>query len=204
MSNRTETKLIKLTDSPGVSPWALAAKNIRTELRDAFPGIKFSVTSDSYSMGCSVDVRWTAGPTEKEVDAVIGDYCNSEFDGMQDLSTYVDKAKHVYGHAKHIGTHRDTKELQDQIEAALKPLIREDEHYMMFRNENIQYRIAHRTSLKAGQRFKGIKRKEGPAVRAAACFSEFYEVELESDKPELPAMQPGQVRRRVPSASNTQ
>jgi hypothetical protein len=45
----------------------LAAKNIRKQLKKAFPGVKFSVISD-YS---SVDVRWEFGPTAKAVDAII-------------------------------------------------------------------------------------------------------------------------------------
>lgn len=56
-----------------------AARNIRTMLKGAFPGVKFSVTSD-YN---SVRVRWTDGPTDAQVTATIG-----RFDiGRADYST---------------------------------------------------------------------------------------------------------------------
>jgi hypothetical protein len=67
------------------SSYALAASNIKKELAAAFPGIKFSTRSKSFSMGDSVDVSWELGPTTKEVDAIIGKYEYGRFDGMQDL-----------------------------------------------------------------------------------------------------------------------
>ena len=45
------------------------AKLIRKELKAAFPGQKFSVRVDRYSLGSSIDVRWTDGPTIKQVEA---------------------------------------------------------------------------------------------------------------------------------------
>jgi hypothetical protein len=66
------------------------AKLIRSDLKAAFPAIKFSVRSNSYANGSSIDVRWTDGPTTKEVDAVVGKYQGASFDGMTDLKSYVD------------------------------------------------------------------------------------------------------------------
>jgi hypothetical protein len=62
------------------------AKLVRAALKKAFPGVKFSVRSDSYAGGASIDVGWTDGPTGKEVDAVIKMYEGGGFDGMQDLA----------------------------------------------------------------------------------------------------------------------
>ena len=45
----------------------LAAANIRTELRRAFPGVKFSVRKSGHG---TVNVRWTDGPTEAELKAL--------------------------------------------------------------------------------------------------------------------------------------
>lgn len=67
---------------------AIAAKSIREELKRKFPGIKFAVTSKSYSGGNSVNVAWDMGPTGKMVDAVIGKYQYGEFDGMEDIYRY--------------------------------------------------------------------------------------------------------------------
>jgi len=66
----------------------LAAKNIRIELSKAFPGQKFSVTSESYSGGDSVDVHWTDGPTDDEVNKIINKYQYGTFDGMEDIYNY--------------------------------------------------------------------------------------------------------------------
>ena len=68
------------------SRWALAAANIRSELAKEFPGQVFTVKSDRFSMGCSVDIGWTDGPTLKEVEAITSKYQTSGFDGMTDRS----------------------------------------------------------------------------------------------------------------------
>lgn len=47
------------------------AKLIRQTLKAKFAGVKFSVRSESFSGGTSVDVKWTDGPTEKAVERAI-------------------------------------------------------------------------------------------------------------------------------------
>ena len=86
---------------------ALAASNIRKELKAKWPGVKFSVRSDNYSMGSSVDVRWTNGPTVREVEAITGKYQYGHFDGMQDLYEYSKGFDDTYGEAKFVQTHRE-------------------------------------------------------------------------------------------------
>jgi len=68
------------------SCWSLGAKNIRIELKRAFPGFKFRVVSDSFSMGCSIDVSWIDGPTESEVGGIVKKYEYGTFDAMTDCS----------------------------------------------------------------------------------------------------------------------
>lgn len=63
---------------------AETAKLVRQALKESFPGVKFSVRSDSYSGGASIDVRWTDGPNAKQVKAVTSDFEGSYFDGMID------------------------------------------------------------------------------------------------------------------------
>jgi hypothetical protein len=43
------------------------AKKIRTALKEKFPATKFSVRSSNYSMGSSISVSWTDGPTVEQV-----------------------------------------------------------------------------------------------------------------------------------------
>jgi hypothetical protein len=64
---------------------AETAKLVRADLKREFPGVKFSVRSDSYSGGASIRVRWTDGPTAPAVDRVVKRYEGSRFDGMTDL-----------------------------------------------------------------------------------------------------------------------
>jgi hypothetical protein len=71
---------------------AETAKLVRAALKKVFPRVKFSVRSSTYSMGASISVRWTDGPSSKAVDKVIEAYAGADFDGMIDLK--YDK-KHV-------------------------------------------------------------------------------------------------------------
>ncbi len=64
---------------------AETAKLIRHDLREAFPGIKFSVRSDTYSGGASIDIRWTDGPRKARVEPITERYQGAGFDGMIDL-----------------------------------------------------------------------------------------------------------------------
>ena len=65
---------------------AETAKLVRKDLKANFPKIKFSVRSDTYSMGASIRVNWDDGPTQDQVDSVICVYESSGFDGMVDLA----------------------------------------------------------------------------------------------------------------------
>lgn len=84
-----ETKYPHLIPSTNaLAGYVLAAKNIRKELAIAFPGVKFSVRGKSYSMGNSIRVEWTDGPTVKQVDKIVDKYSAGTFDGMTDCYNY--------------------------------------------------------------------------------------------------------------------
>jgi hypothetical protein len=61
------------------------AKLIRPILKRNFPATKFSVKSDKYSMGASIDIFWRDGPTTLMVETAIGQFASSTFDGMIDM-----------------------------------------------------------------------------------------------------------------------
>lgn len=63
------------------------AKLVREALKKAFPRVKFSVRSKSYSGGASIDVYWTDGPRTCEVKRITQRFNGADFDGMQDLKT---------------------------------------------------------------------------------------------------------------------
>lgn len=59
-------------------------KKIRIALRAAFSGAKFSVTK----YGGTTYVKWTGGPTEKEVRGIVDYFAGATFDGMTDTMDY--------------------------------------------------------------------------------------------------------------------
>lgn len=67
---------------------AETAALVRQAVKEAFPGVKFSVKSKTYSGGASIGVRWTDGPTGKQVDAIIQVFSGAYFDGMIDYKGY--------------------------------------------------------------------------------------------------------------------
>lgn len=91
-----------------LSPWALAAENIRRELAREFPCHMFRVTSESYTGGSSIDVEWNAGPTVKEIKKITEKYETASFDGMTDcensIATYWNA---VFGGVKYISEKRN-------------------------------------------------------------------------------------------------
>lgn len=65
------------------------AKLVRHALKAAYPTIKFSVRVDRYSMGSSIDVTWTDGPTHAMVQPLLQQCHGSHFDGMIDLKSAI-------------------------------------------------------------------------------------------------------------------
>src|SRR5690606_1470110 len=55
---------------------ATVAKEIRKELKEVFPNVKFSVRSSNYSMGSSIYISWTDLPSVEAVEAVTNKYAN--------------------------------------------------------------------------------------------------------------------------------
>jgi hypothetical protein len=100
-----------------------AAKNIRTELKRAWPGIKFSVTSERFSMGDAIRIKWTDGPTSKQVDDIANKYKAGSFDGMEDIYNYSSTGFNaLFGDAKYISTSRENSDAA--IAAALAVVAR--------------------------------------------------------------------------------
>lgn len=62
------------------------AKLVRRQLKEAFPETKFSVRTDKYAGGASINVSWTDGPTRQAVEAITNNYTSKNFDGMIDMA----------------------------------------------------------------------------------------------------------------------
>jgi len=74
----------KIKNKGKLSSHAAAAAAIKAELTSLYPHIKFSVKSDSFSMGDSVHVNWTDGPTDEEVNNVIKKYQYGSYTDLGD------------------------------------------------------------------------------------------------------------------------
>ncbi len=98
--------LIKQKESK-FTQWSLGAKNIRIELKHVFPKIKFSVKTESYSGGCSINIKWTDGPNERQVKEITSKYQYGHFDGMNDIYEYTDEVwTDIFGGAKYVFENR--------------------------------------------------------------------------------------------------
>jgi len=90
--------------SSDIGDGRFAAKNIRKELKMAWPSVKFSVKS-SYD---SVYLTWSDGPTKQQVETLIEKYNNGGFDSMQDISTYTPTAfTNAFGGARYLSYSRE-------------------------------------------------------------------------------------------------
>lgn len=60
------------------------AKLVRVALKNAFPGVKFSVRMSTGTASAWMNVSWSDGPTDREVSSVTGKYEGRKFNGMTD------------------------------------------------------------------------------------------------------------------------
>lgn len=96
--------LLTPVSKSGKSAIVTAATNIRKELKEAFKGVKFSVTSRH---GSSIDISWTDGPTSEEVNKIARKYKHGYFDGMDDSYHYTrDNFGDVFGSAQYVFCNR--------------------------------------------------------------------------------------------------
>lgn len=105
---RNDETLVTLTQGDDTGSGKLAAKNIRTQLRRAFPGIKFSVRVSGQG---AIDIEWTDGPTSSDVKAITEPYCAGHFDGMEDIyKSSVSPWDRVFGGAQYVFPRRNTSD----------------------------------------------------------------------------------------------
>ncbi len=116
------------------------AKKIRVALKETFPGVKFSVRSQTYSGGSSVNVSWTDLPLREDVEEVVNRFKSGSFDGMTDMyenSGYIENGVRYVG-AKYISCSR---ELSDEYRAEIETYLHANyevskNHYEYYRYMN--------------------------------------------------------------------
>jgi len=98
------------------------AKRIRKALKAHFSGVKFSVKTETYSMGSSVNVSYTDGPALDSVKAIVDHFASYKGDVDHDQEKergYYFKGKHYQG-AKFVKTKRErSPDRKEIIKAAL-------------------------------------------------------------------------------------
>ena len=121
LQRRKEYKDQAKKERTGLMEPAHSAKVLKGLLQGFWPGVKFSVNSDIYSMGCSIGVRYTDGPLKVEVEAVTGLFQYGRFDGMTDCSSSVDVKVPGCGGAKYVHVSREKSAgLKAEIEAIME------------------------------------------------------------------------------------
>jgi hypothetical protein len=102
---------------------AACAAAIRQELKEKYPGVKFSVTSETYSMGNSVSIDWTDGPEYEEVNSIVSGYQYGHFDGMTDCYEYKENRDDSKPSAKYTHTNKHFSESEiERLKAELDKL----------------------------------------------------------------------------------
>lgn len=105
-----------IADTGKLSGYARAAKNMKIELGHTFPGVKFSVRSESFSMGNAVRVEWDNGPSAKTVEGITDKYSYYVDKCTDDNSATAKAVGKVLGQSKYVTTQRNlSSELKEQI-----------------------------------------------------------------------------------------
>jgi hypothetical protein len=108
---KSQYQHLERIDQSKKSSHALGASNIRKELKQVFSGVKFSVTSDSFSGGNSIHIGWTDGPLTEEVETVVNKYEWGTFDSMTDCAGSIDSQFiDLYGGARFVSPSRSVSD----------------------------------------------------------------------------------------------
>lgn len=167
------------------SSHAAAAQQIREKLKAAFPEVKFSVTSDSYSGGNSVHVEWKDGPTTSMVEDISGAYQYGSFDGMTDMYNNTNDRDDI-PQVKYVQEQRTMSDTTKQfIETELKRIW--GDRLQRYEIERRAYQIFARSAIPVGATLKAVEIIDGDEVLT------FERVEIEStERPTPPALKEGQ------------
>jgi len=98
---------------------ALAAQALRAELKKVFPSTKFSVRSQTYTGGDSINVGYElteTSPTPEQVSHIANKYQEGHFDGMQNM--YIQDPDFEGVGAKYVFVQADTSALMERHKEA--------------------------------------------------------------------------------------
>ena len=78
---------------------------IKKILKKEYPHVKFSVCSDNFANGNSVDVSWTDGIPKSAINGFLRQFEQGTFDGMTDCYNYDNHADHPQAKYVHAQRH---------------------------------------------------------------------------------------------------
>lgn len=119
----------------------VVGRNIRTELKRNFPGVKFSVRKESYDC---YRIGWCDGPTTEQVDAIVGKYKTGTFDAYTDYHGSEDNPFSVqFGGVDYIFTN---KEVTDEGRKKVREMF-PDLNEQNFRSYHFENNIVARATI---------------------------------------------------------
>lgn len=144
-----------------LSTAANTAKAIREELKANFAGVKFSVTSENFAGGNSVNISWSDGPTTEQVSNISNKYQYGHFNGMDDIYEYTNDRKDI-PQAKYVS---ESRSMSDEVSAILLPIAeqiyndkseRNDYPYNCRDAQQFLYKIFYHNAIPTGATITGI------------------------------------------------
>jgi hypothetical protein len=139
---------------------ALCARDVKQLLKKEYPTIQFSVRSDNFANGNSVDIGWNLGPTSDEVDKLVSKYQYGHFDGMIDMYEHSNMRDDI-NQAKFVSCQREYK-TDEEIEND-KLSWRDPKRRNLYKEEKTLYHIIGRDLCKAMNiEYKGLSETVPP------------------------------------------
>lgn len=152
-----EERKAKEKANPTHSTAANCAQAIREELKKYFPGVKFTVRSENFSMGNSVNIGWIDGPTADQVTDHTSKYQYGHFNGMEDIYENSNSRDDI-PQAKFVQESRtmgeDTRKV---LEAAAAEAITGEGWEEDRRRQDFIREVWYKTAIKAGAKVTGIE-----------------------------------------------
>lgn len=154
---------------------AQCAAAIRKDLKELFPGVKFSVRSQNYAGGNSIDVDWCDGPTVQEVESHLAKYEKGHFNGMEDIYEYsnlnsdIPQTKYLFCNREMSSETRQN--LSEQAEKIFVSLCEDTRRYLHSVDCFLR-RVFNKVSLKPGE----VGRELVHTDITAGMIEEFYTI----------------------------
>jgi hypothetical protein len=149
--NTTTTETKTMTEA------ARTAQAVRAALKEAFPGMKFSVKSDNFSGGNAVRINWTNGPSVEAVEEIGRNFTAGSFNGMTDSYEHKAKADRTGPTVMYVTASRS-------IDEALKTKVVEQLRAMFVAGANVDFetlawRVLRKSDLRNG--YAGVRSCDG-------------------------------------------